>query len=492
MTRHKKDELVETSKQGKAAEQSQGTRPICLSSSLLPDLPSKKITMDSTWKNMVARFEKKNMLGEVTSHDASRGVRRGPQPRPSTMRSSEHLEAMGRAAQAWMEAITGRPFQPYETRGFARNLKSGQRICELVNAIRPGTISEVHDSHKGFEQIENIEYFLAACGKLGVPNHALVDPRDIYEMKDTVAVVACVHALGSAVQASCPAFQGPHLGVSADRSLVAALPPPEDEDVKCTKEENGTRPCTPCPRSSVSEDSLPSDTNVESAVRIRSKEVLKKTLRGNEEDSNETSALILNMQDVARPSSFRWGFNTTVGTVSDLHPPAPLSARARKMCPKEVVYSPRALVYDMDPIGHPARSPTVSKLKLSTSADGGGFFQSASGTDVNPYDMRGTKARPSGPSFTGSRIKTPSPSGLWAAGNGPRPGQEHLTQPHAKVCPSALPDAHGGVGVEKEASFADARVGETMTKPEEADGERGSHPVGDGEEPKGSPIGSSE
>ncbi|CAM9569977.1 unnamed protein product, partial [Laminaria digitata] len=46
-----------------------------------------------------------------------------------------------------------------------------------------------------------------------------------------------------------------------------------------------------------------------------------------------------------------------VGSVSDLRPPTPLSARARKMCPAEMVNSPRALVFNSDPVGHPTRSP---------------------------------------------------------------------------------------------------------------------------------------
>lgn len=32
----------------------------------------------------------------------------------------------------------------------------------------------------------------------------------------------------------------------------------------------------------------------------------------------------------------RRGFTTTVGSITDLDPPATLSARARKMCPEEV------------------------------------------------------------------------------------------------------------------------------------------------------------
>lgn len=41
-------------------------------------------------------------------------------------------------------------------------------------------------------------------------------------------------------------------------------------------------------------------------------------------------------QDVKRSRSTRRGFTTTVGSITDLEPPATLSARARLMCPEEV------------------------------------------------------------------------------------------------------------------------------------------------------------
>lgn len=41
-------------------------------------------------------------------------------------------------------------------------------------------------------QMENVDSFLSACCKLGVPAHALVDTADIFEMRDTPRVVECV------------------------------------------------------------------------------------------------------------------------------------------------------------------------------------------------------------------------------------------------------------------------------------------------------------
>lgn len=40
--------------------------------------------------------------------------------------------------------------------------------------------------------MENIDNFLTACCKLGVPAHALVDTADIFEMRDTPRVVECL------------------------------------------------------------------------------------------------------------------------------------------------------------------------------------------------------------------------------------------------------------------------------------------------------------
>ena len=53
--------------------------------------------------------------------------------------------------------------------------------------------------------MENIDNFLTACCKLGVPAHALVDTADIFEMRDTPRVVECLvsELVGRAFPGTC-------------------------------------------------------------------------------------------------------------------------------------------------------------------------------------------------------------------------------------------------------------------------------------------------
>ncbi|CAM9841678.1 unnamed protein product, partial [Hapterophycus canaliculatus] len=210
-------------------------------------------------------------------------------------------------------------------------LRSGEILCALVNAIRPGTIPVVHESQLGFDQMENVDNFLSACAKLGVPAHALVDTADVFEMTDTAKLVECVHALGSVVQVTCPEFRGPHLGLAADPSLVAAAAaaaaasPGAHEGKASDKGGNDDED---------DEDGAFGDFWRASTSRVRGNAPPQDDGHGKAGTGDEP--LVLNMQDVKRPRSTRRGFTTTVGSITDLEPPATLSARARLMCPEEV------------------------------------------------------------------------------------------------------------------------------------------------------------
>eukprot|EP00611_Tribonema_gayanum_P029319 TRINITY_DN7809_c0_g1_i1.p3 TRINITY_DN7809_c0_g1~~TRINITY_DN7809_c0_g1_i1.p3 ORF type:complete len:175 (-),score=67.35 TRINITY_DN7809_c0_g1_i1:582-1106(-) len=113
-----------------------------------------------------------------------------------------------RTAQEWMEAVTGVKFEG----SFASALKDGTLLCQLINAIKPGTIKRINSSKMPFKQMENISNFLKACRTLGVAEYSLFETVDLFEEKDVGLVIRCLFALGSAVQSSTPEFAGPHLG----------------------------------------------------------------------------------------------------------------------------------------------------------------------------------------------------------------------------------------------------------------------------------------
>eukprot|EP00903_Cladosiphon_okamuranus_P008526 g8186.t1 len=450
-----------------AASVGQG-RPACLPLPSPPRLPSKKPLSERLVDSTAAKFKAKCTVsgggdggggggGTGASTSTSAGGRALAATTPvvavlpppwGTGGGTVDVEARERTAQAWIEAVSGKACVTFETKQFARNLMSGEILCTLVNAIRPGTIPHVHESQLGFEQVENIDNFLSACCKLGVPPHALVDTADIFEMRDTPRVVECVHALGSAVQVSCPAFAGPHLGPAADPSLVAAVPAAGDENKK--------------KRSEGSDGDDDDDDGAfgdfwRASVRDRGGTPTPPG-EGKDETGAGRKSLSLSMQDVERPLTARRGFTTTVGSITDLDPPSTLSARARKMCPEEMINSPRALVFNSDPIGHPIRSPTMRAAWESEMNTGGG--RSAWGTDIYPV-KRGPKA-PSNLPATSSRSQTLSPAGGWGIGAAmpqagrvgksvspaaATPGSSHITTTDAAVAPKTQgkePETTGG------------------------------------------------
>lgn len=113
-------------------------------------------------------------------------------------------------AAQWVQDITG-----VQVIGeFGEALRTGQVLCQLVNCIQPGTIAKINNAGMPFKERENISKFLKACRTWGVHEYALFSTDDLYDEKNLLSVVKCIHQLGGVLQRSVPDFQGPHLGVA--------------------------------------------------------------------------------------------------------------------------------------------------------------------------------------------------------------------------------------------------------------------------------------
>lgn len=113
-------------------------------------------------------------------------------------------------AMEWVLQLTGKDLG---VEGFGPGLKSGQTLCELINAIKPGSIKKIETSAMPFKQMENITAFLKNCRALGVQEHDVFETNDLYEAKNLSQVTICLHALSRAVQKGLPSFSGPYLDI---------------------------------------------------------------------------------------------------------------------------------------------------------------------------------------------------------------------------------------------------------------------------------------
>ncbi|XP_072939977.1 myophilin-like [Epargyreus clarus] len=97
----------------------------------------------------------------------------------------------------WIKKLTG---SPADTTGTAENLyevlKDGTLLCHLVNAIQEGSVKKINQSTMAFKCMENINAFLEAAKKLGVPPQETFQTIDLWEKQNLYSVVICLQSLG--------------------------------------------------------------------------------------------------------------------------------------------------------------------------------------------------------------------------------------------------------------------------------------------------------
>ena len=74
--------------------------------------------------------------------------------------------------------------------------KDGIILCDLMNALEPGSVRSINKSKMAFKQMENIGKFLEAVENYGVTRHDLFQTVDLFEKNNMSAVINTIEALG--------------------------------------------------------------------------------------------------------------------------------------------------------------------------------------------------------------------------------------------------------------------------------------------------------
>lgn len=111
--------------------------------------------------------------------------------------NSKYNNEIARETLEWIRKLTG---EPANTAGDAENLyavlKDGTLLCKLVNSIQEGSVKKVNQSTMAFKCMENINAFLEAVKKLGVPPQETFQTIDLWEKQNLYSVVTCLQSLG--------------------------------------------------------------------------------------------------------------------------------------------------------------------------------------------------------------------------------------------------------------------------------------------------------
>ncbi|XP_013403491.1 muscle-specific protein 20 isoform X2 [Lingula anatina] len=112
------------------------------------------------------------------------------------------------AALDWIGAVTG---QAVPSGAFEDVLRDGVVLCNLINALKPGSVKKVNKSGGAFLLMANLEQFTQACVDYGCRKEDLFQSVDLWEKRNIPAVTNALQALGTCCQRH-PEYKGPIFG----------------------------------------------------------------------------------------------------------------------------------------------------------------------------------------------------------------------------------------------------------------------------------------
>jgi len=108
----------------------------------------------------------------------------------------------------WIEAVLEEPLPAGD---YEEVLKDGVVLCRMMNKIVPDSIKKFKQKGPAFLLMENVQSFLAAIKKYGVPDEEVFQTPDLFEARNIPQVTLCLYALARTTQKH-PEYAGPQMG----------------------------------------------------------------------------------------------------------------------------------------------------------------------------------------------------------------------------------------------------------------------------------------
>jgi len=108
----------------------------------------------------------------------------------------------------WISAVLEEPLPEGD---YADILKNGVILCRLINKIAPNSIPKFKEKGPAFLLMENVQSFLGAVKKYGVPDEEVFQTPDLFEARNISQVTLCLFSLGRTTQKH-PEYEGPTIG----------------------------------------------------------------------------------------------------------------------------------------------------------------------------------------------------------------------------------------------------------------------------------------
>ncbi|XP_056623208.1 calponin 1, basic, smooth muscle, a [Triplophysa dalaica] len=95
------------------------------------------------------------------------------------------------ALRMWIYEVTGRAIPE----NFMEGLKDGVLLCELINKLKPGSVTTINHSTLNWHKVENIAQFVRAIGEYGLRPHDIFEATDLFEDMNHTQVQSALVAL---------------------------------------------------------------------------------------------------------------------------------------------------------------------------------------------------------------------------------------------------------------------------------------------------------
>ncbi|XP_077863382.1 uncharacterized protein LOC100366345 [Saccoglossus kowalevskii] len=158
-----------------------------------------------------------------------------PSSRCTTDLADHNIDDALIESQRWIESVTDKKFANDD---FRASLENGVLLCELVTAIKPGSIKKINRLPTPYAGLDNLNLFLHVCEDLGLSGSQLFDTCDLQDItnrgrklrripKETKKeaerrlknVCSTLYWLGKAAH-SLPKYRGPQLNLRAFEQLL--------------------------------------------------------------------------------------------------------------------------------------------------------------------------------------------------------------------------------------------------------------------------------